>query len=498
MASLLDSIGQIATPQNTATSSLPDSLKSMFAPLMETMVRDAQMRNDPISRLGDVGLAALDASGGGTPFAKSLGALDTQRQQAMSGAGNMFLQIMSLDKQLEQLKSDQAYKNADLALKMVGLQPNFAKDMAEFDSKIALRDDLPAETKARMRAEFEANWKRNYGSSLQPSLRTPPGIPTSPDNGASPAPPARPMQATNPEAGYQPGAVKSEALPDPASPETWLTMTKGWLNDLGRSELQARLSMDKNFQDSVSSGDTTQAGRLFQLHALDVAQQGDFVEAKAGVRPAQPAQPAPPTQPTAPPNAVPEPPPGANPKEWRDAMTKKAADEAIRKRQARIGQFVAIQEMEKALDMTKSEDLRTGMAAGLALKHLSTTGAWKLNQSLETIKGSSSLEQLNQMRQASNTGASGLGQVTTYEHKLLQSVLGPLDVGMGNDLAPNLLRAMRIYKAIVMFPNGIQPGMEQDVLSGKYDSQLGIDPNKYKKSSPAPKAGDGWKIRPIQ
>jgi|CXWL01.1.fsa_nt_gi hypothetical protein len=107
MASLLDMIGQVSSPQNTAIGSTPDSLKSMFAPLMESMIRDATVRNDPISRLGDVGLAALDASGGGTPFAKSLAPLDAARQQATGGAMNMFLNVMGLDKQLEEMKAQE-------------------------------------------------------------------------------------------------------------------------------------------------------------------------------------------------------------------------------------------------------------------------------------------------------------------------------------------------------------------------------------------------------
>lgn len=110
MPSIFDMIGQAASPdapQTTATSSLPDGIKSLFAPLMESVVRDAMVRNDPISKLGDVGQALFESSGSGTPFAKNLGALDTQRQQATGGAANMFLQVMGMDRQLEESKAQE-------------------------------------------------------------------------------------------------------------------------------------------------------------------------------------------------------------------------------------------------------------------------------------------------------------------------------------------------------------------------------------------------------
>ena len=102
--SILDLIG---TPgmagQTTATSSLPDGLKSLFAPLMESIIKNATAANDPITRIGNVGRASLDSG----PFAKNLAALDTQGTQAQAGAANMFLQVLGMDRQIEESRAQE-------------------------------------------------------------------------------------------------------------------------------------------------------------------------------------------------------------------------------------------------------------------------------------------------------------------------------------------------------------------------------------------------------
>lgn len=153
---IIDRVGAPpAAGQAAATSSLPDGIKSMFAPLMETMIRDAMTRSDPISRFGDVGRASLDTSGS---FAKNLGALDTQRQQATGGVANMFLQVMNMDRQIEESKAqerrflanyDLDKKRLDLTGRVEDRRAATDERRAGFEEGRANRLDRAAEDKAK-------------------------------------------------------------------------------------------------------------------------------------------------------------------------------------------------------------------------------------------------------------------------------------------------------------------------------------------------------------
>ena len=116
---MLDVLAQLlgsasSTPQQTAVQSTPMDLKAMFAPILESVAAEAKRKADPVSRLYDVGGAIYDSAATGSPYAKNLAALDQARTSAISGAGNMFLNVLGMERQLEQLKAESGYRTETL------------------------------------------------------------------------------------------------------------------------------------------------------------------------------------------------------------------------------------------------------------------------------------------------------------------------------------------------------------------------------------------------
>ncbi|QIG66094.1 hypothetical protein PQB35_gp38 [Ochrobactrum phage vB_OspP_OH] len=68
----------------------------------------------------------------------------------------------------------------------------------------------------------------------------------------------------------------------------------------------------------------------------------------------------------------------------------------------------------------------TGVLGGSSAAQLVYQPSADLAATLNTIAGNISLDKLNEMRQNAPSGASGLGQVTEGEHRILQSVYGSL------------------------------------------------------------------------
>ena len=94
----------------------------------------------------------------------------------------------------------------------------------------------------------------------------------------------------------------------------------------------------------------------------------------------------------------------------------------------------------------------TGLIGGLS-KAIPGTPAFDLNQILQPVRANLTFSQLNKMKQASQTGASGLGQVSERELALLGSVLASLEVGQNGELLrTNLRRLQVIFDAIILSP----------------------------------------------
>ena len=108
------------------------------------------------------------------------------------------------------------------------------------------------------------------------------------------------------------------------------------------------------------------------------------------------------------------------------------------------------------------------------------TDALRLDAKLKTIDANVAFETLKQMREASKTGASGLGQVTQTEHEMLKSVIANLSPHQGEkELVKGLIRvevAMRLLAtndfgaktdpmgAQIRFEQALNRGTEQRLL----------------------------------
>lgn len=90
---------------------------------------------------------------------------------------------------------------------------------------------------------------------------------------------------------------------------------------------------------------------------------------------------------------------------------------------------------------------RTGLVGSVG-QFVPQTPQYELAQALGTIRSRIGFEQLQQMREASPTGGA-LGQVSDFENRLLQSVLGSLDIGLSPDaLLWRLDRVENIFKLL--------------------------------------------------
>jgi len=81
-----------------------------------------------------------------------------------------------------------------------------------------------------------------------------------------------------------------------------------------------------------------------------------------------------------------------------------------------------------------------------------------LAATLNTIAGNISLDKLNAMRQASTTGASGLGAVTEPEHRMLMNSIAALEQSQGQEqLLANIRRVRATYDWIINRTDKNQP-----------------------------------------
>ena len=119
----------------------------------------------------------------------------------------------------------------------------------------------------------------------------------------------------------------------------------------------------------------------------------------------------------------------------------------------------------------------TGMD-GLALGYAAGSPAFDLRQHVGTLKNNLGLNELQQMRQNSTTGGSGLGQVTEREHAILQNTLAALNPNMSfKEFSRNLSIVKTILGDIV---NGTQTALIRDKdgkfvgLRNEYDISQGF------------------------
>jgi hypothetical protein len=165
------------------------------------------------------------------------------------------------------------------------------------------------------------------------------------------------------------------------------------------------------------------------------------------------------------PGAIPPAPPGVDRKEWKREQTKLAVQQQIARdaaKKAGLSIDPVAEDIDRSIaQISKYPGMTTGGFSNV-LKKIplvgSATQAGEVESLINTIKSSSSLEKLQQMKAQSPTGASGLGAVTQGEHKLLQDAIGNLDQSQdASSVLYNLERIKRIRHEIIHGPGTAPP-----------------------------------------
>ena len=105
----------------------------------------------------------------------------------------------------------------------------------------------------------------------------------------------------------------------------------------------------------------------------------------------------------------------------------------------------------RALDLLSSPSLPTTGLGGSVLSNVPGTQAHDLQNLMESVKANVTFDRLNQMRAASTTGSSGLGQVTQTELGLLSNVLGSLEQSQSKDQFQENLERLRYMTNLVVY-----------------------------------------------
>lgn len=109
----------------------------------------------------------------------------------------------------------------------------------------------------------------------------------------------------------------------------------------------------------------------------------------------------------------------------------------------------------------------------LARQYIPGTAEHQFVTEIITPLSNVSLERLQQMRQASATGASGLGQVTQSEHEMLQNSLGAIDVTLPPETLRENLR--QLHNTFLDIIYGSRAEREALVRSGRLDAAVNAD-----------------------
>jgi hypothetical protein len=116
---------------------------------------------------------------------------------------------------------------------------------------------------------------------------------------------------------------------------------------------------------------------------------------------------------------------------------------------------IVTQDIDRALALIEESPILTTGVGSQLTSGIGSTPAHNVEKLLDTVKANVGFAELQAMRDASPTGGA-LGQVTEFENRLLQSVLGSLETTQGKDqLVFNLNRLKKVVDGIVN--QGITP-----------------------------------------
>lgn len=141
-------LDELFAPQTASPTGEVD-VKQFLAPIMQAMATEAQRASDPISRIGDVGSAVLSTVGHGTPYAQNLAALDKGRKDTIQGGAQMFLQMLGMERQVDELKAQERRHQDSMSVQ----RAKMAQDDRQFKTSAGLSerrlDDAAAERRTK-------------------------------------------------------------------------------------------------------------------------------------------------------------------------------------------------------------------------------------------------------------------------------------------------------------------------------------------------------------
>lgn len=132
-------------------------------------------------------------------------------------------------------------------------------------------------------------------------------------------------------------------------------------------------------------------------------------------------------------------------KKIKESEEQKSRKEA----QARSGGIMAIDAIDKALNVINVSPLATGLPSQL-LRGVEASSAGKLDSYYDTIRSKLGFTELQAMRENSPTGGA-LGQVSDRENQLLQSTIASLKTGLPKDTQIENLNKIKNHLAGIVY-----------------------------------------------
>lgn len=129
------------------------------------------------------------------------------------------------------------------------------------------------------------------------------------------------------------------------------------------------------------------------------------------------------------------------------------------------------QTMLQSLDTARKQTspLSTGLIGGMSTLIPSSPG-YNLERTTDAIKGNLSFGKIQQMKDASANGASGLGAPSDAEQKMLQSLAGSLDVGQSTPQFRQNLDNVRQH--VMRSTPGVNVDVPLDLTGGQSREQI--------------------------
>jgi hypothetical protein len=158
--------------------------------------------------------------------------------------------------------------------------------------------------------------------------------------------------------------------------------------------------------------------------------------------------------------------------EWLEAQAKQKQDAQAQQQQATTANIVT-EDVNRAIDMVKTDPAMTTGLIGQYLKDWGGSKAHDLHNLISTVKANIGFDQLSKMRTASPTGAA-LGNVTVQEIEYLQATIGALAQSQSAEqLAYNLKRVNEVFLDTIHGP-GNRPEVAQQQQAPSAEDPLGI------------------------